>query len=68
MCKEITLQVLDAVGVVEGEIKMKTSTITQIGRNRLALIDGDKVIGFLKVIDDGEGNIINIELDEYITN
>lgn len=64
MSKEITLQVLDPVGVVEGEMKMKSSTINQIGRNRLALIDGDKLIGFLKVIDDGEGNIINIELNK----
>lgn len=64
MSKEITLQVLDPAGVVECEMKMKSSTINQIGRNRLVFVFDNQPIGFLKVIDDGEGNIINIELDK----
>ena len=62
MSKELTVQILDPVGVVESEVKMKSSTINRIGRNRLVIIDGDKVISFIKVIDDGNGNIIDIEL------
>jgi hypothetical protein len=65
MSKEVTLQLLDPVGVVEGEIKMKTSTINQIGRNRLVILDSGKPIGHIKVIDDDKGNIIDIELDKY---
>jgi hypothetical protein len=68
MSKELTMQILDPVGVVEGEVKMKSSTINQIGRNRMVILDGDKLIGFLKIIDDGNGNIIDIELYKEIEN
>jgi len=66
MSKELTVQILDPVGVVEDEVKMKSSTINQIGRNRMVILDGDKLIGFLKIIDDGNGNIIDIELYKEI--
>jgi hypothetical protein len=65
MSKEIILQVLDPVGIIEGEIKMKTSPIHQIGRNRLVMLDDGKPIGHIKLIDDGKGNVIDIELDKY---
>ena len=64
MSKEVTIQLLDPVGVVEAEIKMKTSTINQIGRNRLVILDNGYHLGHIKVIDDGKGNIIDIELDK----
>lgn len=65
MSKELTLQIIDPVGIVEGEIKMKSSTINQIGRNRLVILDEGKAIASIKVIDDGDGNIINVELNKY---
>jgi hypothetical protein len=66
MSKEITLQILDPVGIIEGEIKMKSSTLNFIGRNRLVFIDDNQIIGFIKIIDDGNGNIVDIELDKSI--
>lgn len=65
MSREIILQVLDPTGIIEGEIKMKTSAINQIGRNRLVMLDDGKPIGHMKVIDDGKGNVIDIELNKY---
>ena len=64
MSKELTIQILDPVGIVEGEVKMKSSTINQIGRNRMVILDNNKIIGFIKIIDDGNGNIIDIELNK----
>lgn len=64
MSKELILQIIDPVGIVEGEIKMKSSTINQIGRNRLVILDEGKAIASIKVIDDGDGNIINVELNK----
>ena len=63
--KEIILQLLSPTGIIEGEIKIKTSTINQIGRNRLVMLDDGKPIGHMKVIDDGKGNVIDIELNKY---
>jgi hypothetical protein len=62
MSKELTIQILDPVGVVEGEVKMKSSTFDQIGRNRMVILDDGWPIVTIKIIDDGEGNIIDIEL------
>lgn len=64
MSKELTIQILDPVGIVDGEVKMKSSTINQIGRNRMVILDNNKIIGFIKIIDDGNGNIIDIELNK----
>jgi len=66
MKKEIKLQIVDPVGTTISEMTMLSNTINNIGRNRMILIDNDKIIGTLKVIDDGEGNIINIELDKEL--
>ena len=66
MKKEIKLQIVDPVGTTISEMTMLSNTINNIGRNRMILIDNDKIIGTLKVIDDAEGNIINIELDKEL--
>ena len=62
MSKELTVQILDPIGVVEGEVKMKSSTFDQIGRNRMVILDDGWAIATIKIIDDGNGNIIDIEL------
>jgi hypothetical protein len=64
MSKEITLQILDPVGNIVEEMKMKSSTLNFTGRNRLVFLDDNQVIGFIKIIDDGNGNIVDIELDK----
>lgn len=64
MSKELTIQILDPTGVVEGETKMKSSTIHQIGRNRMCILDEGQLIATLKIIDDGNGNIIDVELNQ----
>jgi hypothetical protein len=66
MSKEITLQILDPVGNIVEEMKMKSSTLNFIGRNRLVFLDDNQLIGFIKIIDDGNGNIVDIELDKNI--
>ena len=66
MSREITLQILDPVGNIVDEMKMKSSTLNFTGRNRLVFLDDNQVIGFIKIIDDGNGNIVDIELDKNI--
>ena len=66
MSKEITLQILDPVGNIVEEMKMKSSTLNFTGRNRLVFLDDNQLIGFIKIIDDGNGNIVDIELDKNI--
>ena len=66
MSREITLQILDPVGNIVDEMKMNSSTLNFTGRNRLVFLDDNQVIGFIKIIDDGNGNIVDIELDKNI--
>ena len=66
MSREITLQILDPVGNIVDEMKMKSSTLNFTGRNRLVFLDDNQVMGFIKIIDDGNGNIVDIELDKNI--
>jgi len=66
MSREITLQILDPVGNIVEEMKMKSSTLNFTGRNRLVFLDDNQLIGFIKIIDDGNGNIVDIELDKNI--